>query len=106
MPGQRRTHKLRDGSVGLLLGAATGALIGFVTNREEPAPPCTAQSLFCGGWHGVREAAAATIGAAVGGLGGTIAGVYFGSRPRESWTTYQDHIVPVKGSMLGLSLRF
>lgn len=89
--GGPRTRKLLGASIGLLVGAGAGALVGQSSVDESS---CTG-SLVCG------DSFAASGGAVVGGLAGLLVGTMAGSWSTERWNPVAG--TPIAGARVGLT---
>ena len=74
----KRTHRAKGALIGLLAGAAGGALLGTATYSP---PKCTT-----GDWcFDFGQEFAASAGALLGGIVGTLVGYSIGASPRDIW---------------------
>ena len=77
------THKAKGALWGLLIGAGSGAILGYTLYKE---PRCRNEGFACLDIFGPdSKATNAALSAVGGGLLGTLAGTLFGMLPTETW---------------------
>jgi hypothetical protein len=78
-----RTRKAKGAIWGLLIGAGTGAILGYTTYQE---PKCGDELFGCGIMFGPdSKGSTAAFSAVAGGLVGALAGTLFGMHATETW---------------------
>lgn len=80
----KHTRKAKGAIWGLLIGAGTGAVLGYALYEE---PTCESQEFFgCIYFFGPGSAGAnAAVSAVAGGLVGALVGTLIGTRATDSW---------------------
>ncbi len=104
----RRSNWAEGAGIGLLVGAATGAIIGLASGDD---PPCPRSGWFCSRWTAGTKAGALAV--VFGGVGGVIGLIIGASTTTERWVEVpldrlRVSFAPQRDGRfaLGLSMRF
>jgi hypothetical protein len=86
IPTGTHTEKAKWISIGIVAGAVAGGVIGSASYSAS-CGSATACNVDNGGLDPIARSAAALAGGLLGAVSGGVLGAWWGSRPRDSWTS-------------------